>query len=49
MADADAEVRHLSFYYRYERWILPVIVMATTLLVVAYLPYVLGMFGWYPK
>ena len=33
---ADAEVRHKSFYYRYERWILPVVVMFTGLLVVVY-------------
>jgi len=47
MAEADAEVRHLSFYYRYERWILPVIVMAITLMLVAYGPYFFKMFGWY--
>lgn len=38
MEAADAEVRHLSFYYRYERWILPCIVMAVALLLVAYVP-----------
>ncbi len=38
MDEADAEVRHLSFYYRYERWILPVIVMVPVLIIVAYLP-----------
>ncbi len=38
MDEADAEVRHLSFYYKYERWVLPVIVMAPVLLIVAYLP-----------
>jgi TRAP-type C4-dicarboxylate transport system permease large subunit len=47
MAEADAEVRHLSFYYRYERWILPVIVMAITLMLVSYAPYFFKMFGWY--
>jgi TRAP-type C4-dicarboxylate transport system permease large subunit len=47
MAEADAEVRHLSFYYRYERWILPVVVMAITLMLVSYLPYYFKMFGWY--
>ena len=36
MDAADAEVRHKSFYYRYERWILPVVVMFTGLLVVVY-------------
>ncbi len=47
MDEADAEVRHLSFYYRYERWILPVLVMGPTLLIVAYAPYLFGLFGWY--
>lgn len=47
MDEADAEVRHKSFYWRYERWILPVIVMGLTLLIVAYAPYFLGLFGWY--
>ncbi len=36
MDDADAEVRHKSFYYRFERWILPVIVLAVGLLIVVY-------------
>jgi TRAP-type C4-dicarboxylate transport system permease large subunit len=35
---ADAEVRHLGFYRRYERWILPVAVMTVGLLVVAFGP-----------
>ena len=38
MDEADAEVRHLSFYWRYERWILPCAVMAPALLLVAYVP-----------
>ncbi|RZU38274.1 TRAP-type C4-dicarboxylate transport system permease large subunit [Fluviicoccus keumensis] len=38
MDAADAEVSHLSFYYKYERWILPCIVMATALLLVAFVP-----------
>ncbi len=38
MDAADAEVRHLSFYYRYERWILPVIIMTVALLLVAFVP-----------
>lgn len=38
MAEADAEVRHLSFYYRYERWILPCVIMIMALLLVAYVP-----------
>ncbi|MDO8267027.1 MAG: TRAP transporter large permease subunit [Moraxellaceae bacterium] len=36
MEEADAEVRHLSFYYRYERWILPLIVMVPALILVVY-------------
>lgn len=36
MDEADAEVRHKSFYYRYERWILPLIVMFTGLVIVVY-------------
>lgn len=47
MDEADAEVRNKSFYWRFERWILPVIVMGLTLLIVAYAPYFLGLFGWY--
>jgi TRAP-type C4-dicarboxylate transport system permease large subunit len=38
MDEADAEVRHLSFYYKYERWLLPLIVMVPVLIVVAYVP-----------
>lgn len=47
MAAADEEVKHMNFYYRYERWVLPIIVMFPALLIVAYLPYVFKMFGWY--
>lgn len=47
MAEADAEVKDKSFYYRYERWILPIIVMFPSLLIVAYIPYLFRMFGWY--
>ena len=35
---ADAEVRHLGFYARYERWILPVVVMLMGLVIVAFGP-----------
>ncbi len=35
---ADAEVKHLAFYRRYERWNLPVIVMTIGMLIVAYGP-----------
>ena len=38
MDEDDAEVKHLSFYYRYERWILPCAVMAVALALVAYVP-----------
>lgn len=47
VAAADAEVRHLSFYYRYERWILPLIVMAPAMLIIAFVPFIFKMFGWY--
>ncbi|WP_436917288.1 TRAP transporter large permease subunit [Acinetobacter schindleri] len=47
VAEADAEVRHLSFYYRYERWILPVIVLLPAMLIIAYVPYLFKLFGWY--
>lgn len=40
---ADAEVAHLPFYRRYERWVLPVIVMSIGMLIVAYGPlFVIG-------
>lgn len=47
MAAADEEVKHMNFYYRYERWILPIIVMFPALLIVAYIPYFFKLFGWY--
>ncbi|WP_440205000.1 TRAP transporter large permease subunit [Acinetobacter sp. Lyrl_1] len=47
VAAADAEVRHKSFYYRYERWILPMIVMLPAMLIIAYAPYAFKLFGWY--
>lgn len=47
VAAADAEVRHKSFYYRYERWILPVIVMFPAMLIITYIPYIFKLFGWY--
>ena len=47
VAEADAEVRHLSFYYRFERWILPVIVLLPAMLIIAYVPYIFKLFGWY--
>lgn len=47
VAEADAEVRHQSFYYRFERWILPILVMLPAMLIIAYVPYVFKLFGWY--
>ena len=47
MREADAEVAHKSFYWRYERWILPFMIMFTTLIIVSFAPYLLQMFGWY--
>lgn len=47
VAEADAEVRHLSFFYRYERWILPLLVMVPAILIIAYIPYTFKLFGWY--
>lgn len=47
VAEADAEVRHLSFFYRYERWILPLLVMVPAILIIAYVPYTFKLFGWY--
>lgn len=38
MHSADHEAKHMSFYYRYERWLLPVIVISVSLLIVAFLP-----------
>jgi TRAP-type C4-dicarboxylate transport system permease large subunit len=35
---ADNEVKHLGFYRRYERWILPLVVMSIGLAVVAFGP-----------
>jgi TRAP-type C4-dicarboxylate transport system permease large subunit len=35
---ADAEVKHLGFYRRFERWILPTVVMLAGLLLVAFGP-----------
>jgi TRAP-type C4-dicarboxylate transport system permease large subunit len=38
--EADKEVAHLSFYRRYERWVLPNAVMTVGLIIVAYAPLV---------
>ena len=47
VAAADAEVRDQPFFYRFVRWILPVIVMFPAMLVIAYVPYIFKLFGWY--
>lgn len=43
---ADAEVRNKGFYGRYERWILPSLVMTVGLLIVAFLPLAIQQFEW---
>ncbi len=45
MDAADAEVKDRTFYYRYERWILPVVVMFSSLLIVTYGGYMLSQHG----
>ena len=47
VAAADAEVKDKTFYYRYERWILPLIVMIPAMFIIAYVPYIFKLFGWY--
>ena len=47
-ADAEAKEKYTSFYYRYERWILPIMVLFTSLLIVTYAPYFFNLFDWYP-
>ncbi len=46
-ADAEAKAKYTSFYYRYERWILPIIVMFPALMITTFAPYIFKMFGWY--
>jgi TRAP-type C4-dicarboxylate transport system permease large subunit len=41
---ADEEVAHLSFYRRYERWILPNVVMVLGLVIVGWGPQILSHF-----
>ena len=47
--DAEAKAKYTSFYYRYERWILPIIVLFSSLVLVTYGPYLLNLFDWYPN
>ncbi len=42
IAKADKEVAHLSFYRRYERWILPNIVMVAALVIVGWGPQIVA-------
>lgn len=46
-ADAEAKAKYNKFYYRYERWLLPIMVLFPSLLIVTYAPYLFKMFGWY--
>ncbi|SPL69114.1 TRAP transporter large permease subunit [Acinetobacter stercoris] len=46
-ADAEAKSKYTKFYYRYERWLLPIMVLFPSLLIVTYAPYIFKMFGWY--
>ncbi|MFI7964176.1 hypothetical protein ACFMKD_08890, partial [Acinetobacter baumannii] len=46
-ADAEAKEKYTSFYYRYERWLLPIIVLFSSLVLVTYAPLILKLFGWY--
>ena len=46
-ADKEAKAKYTKFYYRYERWVLPIMVLFPSLLVVTYAPYIFKMFGWY--
>ena len=48
-ADAEAKAKYTSFYYRYERWILPIVVLFSSLLLVTYGPYLFNLFDWYPN
>ena len=56
VSNADAEVRHLGFFRRYERWILPLVVMAVGLGLVAFGPLAVRDFSilapvaeWFPQ
>ena len=46
-ADAEAKAKYTSFYYRYERWLLPIMVLFSSLVIVTYAPYLFNMFDWY--
>ena len=46
-ADKEAKEKYTSFYFRYERWLLPIIVLFSSLALVTYAPYIFKLFGWY--
>ena len=46
-ADAEARAKYTKFYYRYERWLLPIMVLFPALMIVTFAPYIFKMFGWY--
>jgi len=48
-ADKEAKEKYSSFYYRYERWILPMVVLFSSLMLVTYMPYLFNLFDWYPN
>lgn len=48
-ADDEAKQKYSSFYYRYERWILPMMVLFSSLMLVTYMPYLFNLFDWYPN
>lgn len=46
-ADAEAKSMYTKFYYRYERWLLPIMVLFPSLMIVTFAPPIFKMFGWY--
>ena len=47
MLNGEAKEKYTSFYYRYERWLLPIMVLFPALMIVTFAPYIFKMFGWY--
>lgn len=39
-ADREAKEKYTSFYYRYERWLLPIMVLFPALMIVTFAPYI---------
>ncbi len=48
-ADAEAKEKYTNFYYRYERWLLPIMVLFSSLVIVTFIPYAFNLFDWYPN